>query len=317
MAEGRPPLKYAFSTPTATARLLHPGREPMSEPGLQLRAQGRVPDKQAWRRAASTLHGGVGRASTAQVVGYTGHFPGDRYSIDETFPHSSQHLMEHFKATRRRHAGPAEAPHFPDCHPRPEPQMNLSWNRVRLAAPRSCAPPSRASNRLCGWSPGHQHAPGKPTAPSPRARAGPRARHRRGRARPGPADGHLRRAPNLQPAPRRQSPTCPSRAARGRCPAGTSRRLWQDLLHVRQGAARDQGPGPRRRLRPASPSTRTPAGRSPSPSARSASPRAASRTLRGTRASGRPRRPSSSSPAANDERTHRHRRPVRARAGRR
>eukprot|EP00320_Phaeocystis_rex_P001486 CAMPEP_0119085818 /NCGR_PEP_ID=MMETSP1178-20130426/135270_1 /TAXON_ID=33656 /ORGANISM="unid sp, Strain CCMP2000" /LENGTH=101 /DNA_ID=CAMNT_0007068909 /DNA_START=22 /DNA_END=324 /DNA_ORIENTATION=+ len=39
----------------------------------------------------------VAEAKTAQVVGYTGHFPGDRYAIGETFQHSSQRLMETFR----------------------------------------------------------------------------------------------------------------------------------------------------------------------------------------------------------------------------
>ena len=100
-------------------------------------------------------------AATAQVVGYTGHFPGDRYAIGTTFQHSSQELMQTFRAHQAAGGPPPLPPAFPDCYPRPvnkptsvEYQQSLAKQKQRLAVP---------SHRIPGYGgypTGHQHVSG-------------------------------------------------------------------------------------------------------------------------------------------------------------
>ena len=103
-------------------------------------------------------------SATAQVVGYTGHFPGDRYSIGTTFQHSSQELMSTFRAHQATGGPPPLPPAFPDCYPRPKPQAALpcskEYDQSLAKQTQRAAVPSHRIPGYGGWATGHQHVSG-------------------------------------------------------------------------------------------------------------------------------------------------------------
>jgi|EP00908_Phaeocystis_cordata_P002821 hypothetical protein len=96
---------------------------------------------------------------TAQVVGYTGHFPGDRYSIGQTFQHSSQELMETFRAHQKT-GWPDMPPAFPDTYPRPEPQKSAEYDNSRKLQEQREKMPGHRPPGYAGHSSGHHHIAG-------------------------------------------------------------------------------------------------------------------------------------------------------------
>jgi len=98
--------------------------------------------------------------ATAQVVGYTGHFPGDRYSIGETFQHSSQHLMETFRAHQKAGGPPPLPPAFPDTYPRPVPLVSKEYEDSMKKQTQRLNVPSHRMPGYGGHSSGHQHVSG-------------------------------------------------------------------------------------------------------------------------------------------------------------
>lgn len=98
--------------------------------------------------------------TTAQVVGYTGHFPGDKYAVGDTFQHSSARLMETFKAHKAAGGPPALPVQFPDLWPRPTPQTSAEYD---AELKRQRARQQAAGHRIpgfAGFSTGHQHVAG-------------------------------------------------------------------------------------------------------------------------------------------------------------
>ena len=100
-------------------------------------------------------------SATAQVVGYTGHFPGDRYAIGTTFQHSSQELMNTFRAHQAAGGPPPLPPAFPDCYPRPVNKPTSEEYHQSLAKQRERA--AVDTHRIPGYGGtggGHQHVSG-------------------------------------------------------------------------------------------------------------------------------------------------------------
>lgn len=100
-------------------------------------------------------------AATAQVVGYTGHFPGDRYAIGTTFQHSSQELMQTFRAHQAAGGPPPLPPAFPDCYPRPvNKPTSVEYHQSLAKQKQREAVPSHRIPGYGGYPTGHQHVSG-------------------------------------------------------------------------------------------------------------------------------------------------------------
>jgi len=92
--------------------------------------------------------------ATAQVVGYTGHFPGDRYEIGSTFQHASQHLMQTFRE-HQKHGLPSQPPHFPDCFPRPSKFVSAEYENSKATQLLRSQKPGFRVPGYAGFSSGH------------------------------------------------------------------------------------------------------------------------------------------------------------------
>jgi hypothetical protein len=103
----------------------------------------------------------VREPANAQVVGYTGHFPGDRYAIGSTFQHSSQELMDTFRAHQAAGGPPPLPIAFPDCYPRPvnKPTSEEYHQSLAKQTQRTTVPSFRIPG-YGGHPTGHQHVSG-------------------------------------------------------------------------------------------------------------------------------------------------------------